>query len=303
MKKLFVTLIAFLMSFCVFSQITWELSNTTWAITEGMGWSTQYLFISPTQNDTVINLKSYKKVKGCDSIYQFGIRSDSRKVFLVPFDSVNEYLLYDFQALPGDTIHSIITGSNLSSFCEPDLNLKNVVVSAIDSFKVANKTYSIVHIYEPTGGMNNVWFENIGSWFGLLGYINSPSLSNLFCYSNNDTTIKLGFLYSLPNNGESIPYLTGNVCNDSIYMTHINEQTKEIDFSIFPNPASSNITVESKMYQAKSIKIMDVLGIEQYYSQLLSEKTEIDVSQLPNGAYILQVQSKNGFVSKKFVKQ
>jgi hypothetical protein len=47
---------------------------------------------------------------------------------------------------------------------------------------------------------------------------------------------------------------------------------------------------------------MDVLGREIYYLQTANNKTEIDISHLPSGIYILQLQSKNGLVSKKIVK-
>jgi hypothetical protein len=48
---------------------------------------------------------------------------------------------------------------------------------------------------------------------------------------------------------------------------------------------------------------MDVLGQEIYYLQTANNKTEVDISHLPSGIYILQVQSESGVVSKKFVKE
>jgi ligand-binding sensor domain-containing protein len=81
------------------------------------------------------------------------------------------------------------------------------------------------------------------------------------------------------------------------------EEKTNANFFIYPNPASSTITIESKMYPMQSIKIVDVLGREVYYLQTQNNKTEIDISHLPSGIYILQLQSKSGIVSKKFVKE
>ncbi len=86
----------------------------------------------------------------------------------------------------------------------------------------------------------------------------------------------------------------------------VNEAVKkEDDFKVYPNPATSTITIESTKTEAQSIKIVDVLGrevIESTKNEVLSIKN-IDVSQLPSGMYIIQLQSKNGVVSKKFVKE
>ena len=78
---------------------------------------------------------------------------------------------------------------------------------------------------------------------------------------------------------------------------------EDLGFLIYPNPASSSITIESIKHQVQSIRIMDILGQEIYYLQTTNNKTEIDVSQLTKGIYILQKQSKNGVLSKKFVKE
>jgi len=80
---------------------------------------------------------------------------------------------------------------------------------------------------------------------------------------------------------------------------------KEERFSVYPNPASSIITIESKKYQDLSIRIVDVLGrevIESIKYEVLGIKN-IDVSHLPSGMYIIQLQNKTGVVSKKFAKE
>jgi len=120
----------------------------------------------------------------------------------------------------------------------------------------------------------------------------------------NDTIYVGGVFYSI--NGDSISCFAKLQNPDnfsSCSALTVNEVFNHNNITIYPNPATSTITVESKIKEVQSIKILDVLGREIYYLQTSNNKTEIDVSQLPSGIYILQVQSKNGVVSKKFVKE
>jgi len=135
--------------------------------------------------------------------------------------------------------------------------------------------------------------------------------------SNFDNGISVGCIYDSTIcigggfwtiDGDSMNYISkwtgGNYVDTCGHIVSgINEITNQNDFIIYPNPATSTITFESKIYQLQSFKIIDVLGREIYYLQPFSNKTEIDVSQLPSGIYILQMQSKNGVSSKKFVKK
>jgi len=72
---------------------------------------------------------------------------------------------------------------------------------------------------------------------------------------------------------------------------------------VYPNPASSKITIESNNTQNGTLNITTILGQIILTEQYNTSKTQIDVSQLPSGIYILQLQSKNGLSTKKFVKE
>ncbi|MEI6489222.1 MAG: T9SS type A sorting domain-containing protein [Bacteroidota bacterium] len=84
----------------------------------------------------------------------------------------------------------------------------------------------------------------------------------------------------------------------------IDEILEQNNVSVYPNPASNTITIESTKCKVQSIKIYNVLG-EQVNSLKLTgnSKIEIDVSNLTQGVYFVEVETEKGIVRKKFVKE
>ena len=79
------------------------------------------------------------------------------------------------------------------------------------------------------------------------------------------------------------------------------------DFKIYPNPANNNVTVYSKTINDEAvIKIFDVIGNELKSEQNnQNQKTSytINVSDLANGIYILNVSTNNNSFSQKLIIQ
>jgi hypothetical protein len=71
-------------------------------------------------------------------------------------------------------------------------------------------------------------------------------------------------------------------------------------FELYPNPAIDNITVE--IQQQATIEILSIEG--QLIKSISSSdnKTNIDVSALPKGMYVVEVKTENGVKMKKFIK-
>ena len=79
---------------------------------------------------------------------------------------------------------------------------------------------------------------------------------------------------------------------------------QNILFYISPNPASCNLTVSIPMTISKIlIKIINILGEIEYSSIATSELTNIDISNLTNGVYIIQVSINDKVQRQKFIKQ
>jgi len=80
----------------------------------------------------------------------------------------------------------------------------------------------------------------------------------------------------------------------------INEiSNKEI--TIYPNPATNNITIESP--QAAVIEITNIQGQLVKTITANTNKTDIDVSSFPGGVYIVEVKTDKGVSENKFIKE
>jgi len=80
---------------------------------------------------------------------------------------------------------------------------------------------------------------------------------------------------------------------------------KESDFTIFPNPASSTITLESGTVSGNAeVNIFNIIG-ETVYSQNVSSLSMavLDISNLTSGIYFLSVRANNRLLTQKFIKK
>ena len=81
----------------------------------------------------------------------------------------------------------------------------------------------------------------------------------------------------------------------------IDEISKKDDVKIYPNPASNVLTIECTV-QGAELKMMDVLGNE-IKKEKFNNKTQIDVSDLKQGVYFLNITGLKGFIIKKIIVQ
>jgi hypothetical protein len=88
---------------------------------------------------------------------------------------------------------------------------------------------------------------------------------------------------------------------DSLY-THILNIKNETDIvKVFPNPATNNITIESP--QQVLFEILNIQGQKILQQQLQQGKTDIDISVLAKGFYILRLNSYDKTEVLKFLKE
>lgn len=89
----------------------------------------------------------------------------------------------------------------------------------------------------------------------------------------------------------------------------IEEQTLDKYISIYPNPANSNIEIalENQYLQGEyGIKIYDMLGKMIYNNQTAfanNSDIKINVNEIPNGIYLLNIYSKDVSISKRLIIQ
>jgi hypothetical protein len=151
-----------------------------------------------------------------------------------------------------------------------------------------------------------------------IGIIKTDSLghSNDCVHSITDSLVNIAISsssvsYTTASNAVSIPihYIT----QDIALITHdgcvpLGESVRDYNniqniFSIFPNPATTNLSITASAAKQSIISILNLQG--QLLKQLStnSETTNIDISNLARGMYFLQVSSEKGSAVKKFIKE
>lgn len=91
--------------------------------------------------------------------------------------------------------------------------------------------------------------------------------------------------------------------NDCTYTLATNEITTAGDISVFPNPASAQLTIEVPFNTSKEIKIFDASGklVETMRNDLLV--THCDISAFDRGIYTVWLNANGTVITKKFIVQ
>lgn len=147
---------------------------------------------------------------------------------------------------------------------------------------------------EITDGPNtyDVWIDKEVSLY------NEPAPTGTFTLAGiggqRDTTNVAPFTYGYRLVPRYIPDLIISTGNSQIDLSN--------QISVYPNPTSDLLTVESEL-QLTNIQVYNVFG------QLISDNnrpdliTKMDVGDLPSGVYMIQVETKEGAWTTKFVKE
>jgi hypothetical protein len=89
---------------------------------------------------------------------------------------------------------------------------------------------------------------------------------------------------------------------DSVY-AGVNEP-QESRFSLYPNPVTDKITVETSSTPTQSqLSIMNVNGQQLITRHITEPKTQIDISNLPSGVYFVRLTNNRTVEVGKFIKQ
>ncbi|MGD0709589.1 MAG: T9SS type A sorting domain-containing protein [Bacteroidales bacterium] len=116
----------------------------------------------------------------------------------------------------------------------------------------------------------------------------------------------------------SVTVTYSNACSATsaaIIVTGINELSNSFYVSVYPNPTTDNLTIEIQQAAvgSKQNAVIEITNIQGQLIKTLppcgeagattSNKTNIDVSALPSGVYIVEVKTEKGVEVKKFIKE
>ena len=113
---------------------------------------------------------------------------------------------------------------------------------------------------------------------------------------------------TIPANNE---YTFSNVVANHTITVEFVEETgiEEIDLNaavvLYPNPATSQIQIQvaDSRFLGAEMQIFDVYGKLISNATIETLSTQVDVSQLANGMYMVHINAAEGMVTKRFVKR
>ncbi len=156
-----------------------------------------------------------------------------------------------------------------------------------------------VGIIDTAGGIP---VSNIAMWDGNTWAAFS---SDVFNGAINDVAVFNGELYVTGGfnmiNSDTVNYIA------KYDGWHLGEElpAKKMDgIKVYPNPTSSNITIEisTSIAEKKHLSIYNVLGEVVYKSEITNQKSEINVSGLGSGIYFVEVRTEKEVTRKKIIK-
>jgi hypothetical protein len=220
-------------------------------------------------DDTLINSNTYTQVFECGGSYKGAFREVGREVWYVPGDSTNEYLIYDFDVIPGEILSNVYFEQGGFSPMLQDLTVAYVTTVQINGV-------DHVAVEMEFGGF--LWIEGIGCTSGFL----CEPWQNISQYQVKLECMSLSTVTLYPNYGSG-------TCPFDLGFTEA-----LTSYQIAPNPVVNELFVHGDVH-GKDLKLFDPFGREQSIFKLPTEEgLTIDVSGLSSGIYLLGTSPQNG---------
>jgi hypothetical protein len=84
----------------------------------------------------------------------------------------------------------------------------------------------------------------------------------------------------------------------------INSNSNTTNFKIFQNPVFDNITIETEFIKSDTeFSLLNINGQKLFAQQIVAPKTQINLSMLKKGLYIVKITTKENVETIKIVKQ
>jgi Secretion system C-terminal sorting domain len=232
--------------------------------------------------DTTINGIKYKNLLvSYDSIISkvdtLGLIREDTIYHRVYFWSRNyrmyDSLLYDFNVKIKDTV-------------------LDYTVDSIDSIMIGKYLYKRIRL---NNGVD--WIEGIGATNGLVSSTIPMPLCGtyysrtLLCFYSHDS------LFYQPN---IVEY---KYCFYRTTYVGINSKVYQINYTLYPNPAKDNITINSNNDEHCILEIMDTQGQILISMKLLNQSNHIDLQRFQSGFYFVRITNNKNIFTYKIIKK
>jgi len=206
-------------------------------------------------------------------------------------------------------------------------NLKQIFIKAGTPPQLHKTSFNgidtTIPVYVPCGSINlykadTIWnlFTNIQE--GYLDYritihVNDDSYGDAMatapdCYTYQSTLIaspESGYIFDKWNDGDTNNPRTIIVSSDTSFTAifkdaiNITEQYINNHFIIYPNPTNNHITLDNGQELMKEVYLYDVMGRKVQHFPVNAPSTTVNVSNLPNGIYVVKINTASGVLVRK----
>ena len=119
-------------------------------------------------------------------------------------------------------------------------------------------------------------------------------------FSQGQVDVMRGVLNNSEFNGGRLSLKNSDVStNCSGIISETNNIASNIKLNIYPNPSKGNVFVNSSE-KIISISVLNILG-EKVISNSRINNNQLDLSQLNNGVYFINISTKKGVITKKII--
>ncbi|MBU3660615.1 MAG: T9SS type A sorting domain-containing protein [Flavobacteriales bacterium] len=177
--------------------------------------------------------------------------------------------------------------------------------SAIVYFQTAQGCDSVIRL-NLTINSEVLEATTILSNYTIFANVPNASYQWINCANNEAIEGETAQVFVASVNGEYAVIVSRNGCSDTSTCVTINtlglNENLEFGISVFPNPATSDVSIENSNGNIESVIVYNTTGQMMAEYQVQNTKFNMTLNYLSKGIYIFHVKTENGTIIKRFIK-
>jgi hypothetical protein len=271
--------------------------------------SSIHLSVFDPANGNITQINSLNDVSGINS-GSVTFNSNTSKYIFIGYDTNSFKRLFVINALNG-VVESNGTLTDASTFDELEYDNNTNKLFGLFRYNSSDNLFYFAEMDTLTAGVTV-----LNPLYEISGIVTSVYDQATSSYIIRGTdTLGVSRLYVINSmtgqiiSNSQIDVYTGEIqCDNTKYAlnryhsTDVKNMIPIVDnFSIYPNPSTNILTIES--LQNSVIEILTIKGQIIKRLNVISNKINIDISSFPSGVYIIKATTDNGITTEKFIKE
>ncbi|MBB6459315.1 beta-1,3-glucanase family protein [Flammeovirga kamogawensis] len=215
------------------------------------------------------------------------------------------------QAKDVSGLFSVATIHNVTTLVEPEIPESEFTCEGDAGFTTAG---TVDYFYTVAYEGNNViiGFEpqrnGVGSSTRLLivngaGYHMDNDGDGTYSYTvQNTSSVDFYFVYNVPEGGERNGSTQRHICNSSNARVQTLNLENEIALNVYPNPSDHFVNISIDSDNEVALQLLNTNG-SVLINDTFNRKTQLDISTLPKGMYLINIQNSTFNKTLKWIKK